>query len=413
MRAELITIGDELLIGQVVNTNQAYIAEKLTAMGIAVDRMTTVGDTLEPILVAFGEAWGRSDSVIVTGGLGPTHDDVTKKAVCAFFNDRLVSSSVVRENVERLLSARRVTWSAAAEEQTMFPVKATPLANRLGTAAGILMREAGKIFIAMPGVPYEMTAMLDEQAIPVLLEAMKEHLVRHRTLRTTGISESVLSSQLGDIDQLLRGAKLAFLPSPAGVRLRISEMGTDARLVDAKLAEIEKAIRERAGKYIYAAGEVELEEVVGRLLSERQLTIAVAESCTGGLIMDKLTDVSGSSGYFAGGVVAYSNEAKTETLGVSGEMISGHGAVSREVAEAMALGVRRILGTSIGVSTTGIAGPTGGSTEKPVGLVWVGYADESGALAIRFNFGPDRRRIKERATAAALELVRRKISRID
>jgi nicotinamide-nucleotide amidase len=412
MRAELITIGDELLIGQVINTNQAYIAGKLTEIGIAICKMTTISDTSEAILSAFRDAWEKHDVVMVTGGLGPTHDDVTKKAVCTFFGTRLSPRAEVRANVERLLSARNAPWSDAAEEQTMFPERASPIFNRLGTAAGILVEDQARVFIAMPGVPYEMETMVSEQVVPLLSARMQGPAVRQRTLRTTGVSESVLSQDFGDIDAMLQGAKLAFLPSPTGVKLRITTEGMDSRLLDSRLNEIEGRIREKAGRFIYGIGEEELEDVVGRMLVERKLTIAVAESCTGGLIADKLTDINGSSAYFERCIVAYSNASKVTLLGVSENAINHFGAVSKEVAVAMAEGVRRIAGTSIGLSTTGIAGPSGGTAEKPIGLVWVGIADGSGSLALKFQFGHDRRRVKERAAAAGLELVRRRMLRL-
>ncbi len=413
MKAEIITIGDELLIGQVVNTNQAYIAEKFTEIGISVERMVTVSDDLDPILDAFREAWNRVDVVAVTGGLGPTHDDITKKAVCQFFGTSLVSRQEVRENIERLLQARNLPWSPASEEQTMFPASATVMLNRLGSAAGILFEKEGKYLIALPGVPYEMTAIVSEEFIPWLTKRLHGPVLRQVTLRTTGISESKLSGLLGDLDALLQGARLAFLPSPAGVRLRATVLDTDAIVAEERLKAVESRIREKAARYIFGSSTNQLEEIVGNLLTEKGLTISVAESCTGGLIADYLTDVSGSSGYFDRSVVAYSNKSKAELLGVPAELIAAYGAVSREVAEAMARGIRAASGTSIGLSTTGIAGPTGAAAEKPVGLVWIGYADEHLSLAVKLNLGNDRRRVKERAATAALDLVRRKLMKIE
>jgi nicotinamide-nucleotide amidase len=413
MTAEIITIGDELLIGQVVNTNQAFIADRLADIGIPVTRMITVADELAPILEACSQSWARAGVIILTGGLGPTHDDVTKKALCAFFSTELQSNEEVRRNVERLLQARNAPWSPAAEEQTMFPAKAKVVPNRLGTAAGILFEQENKLLVALPGVPYEMTAMVTESLIPLLRVKAGETTYRQLTLRTTGISESNLAKTLGDLDQLLEGAKLAFLPSPGGVRLRITVHEPDPIQSEKKLIAVEQRIREKATRYIYGSGSQELEEVVGKLLARRRLMIAVAESCTGGLIADMLTNVSGSSAYFERGVIAYSNSAKTALLGVWEGVIREHGAVSREVAEQMASGIRANAGTAIGLSTTGIAGPAGATPGKPVGLVWIGYSDAESTLAIRFQFGNDRRRVKERAAAAALELVRRKVLKLE
>ena len=409
MTSEIITIGDELLIGQIINTNQAYIAEKLNALGVRVDRMTTAGDDIAAILGAFAEAWERRDVVIVTGGLGPTHDDITKKAVCQFFQSDLDSRNELRTHIQALMKARNMPWSDSAEEQTLFPSKATLVPNPVGTAAGMLFEQHGKYFFVLPGVPYEMKEMVDQSIVPFLAARVTDSVIRHRTLRTTGISESHLAARLGDIDELLGGAKLAFLPSPRGVRLRISVQASDPASADRSVSEVEGRIRGKVDQFIYGVGDEELEEVLGKLLTERRLTVAVAESCTGGLIADRITNVSGSSVYFERGVVAYSNRSKGDLLGVPSELINQHGAVSKEVAEAMALGIRRAAGTDIGLSTTGIAGPTGGSAEKPVGLVWVGIADGRGNLAIKFNFGEGRARVKERASQAALELVRRRL----
>ncbi|MEK9139266.1 MAG: competence/damage-inducible protein A [Bacteroidota bacterium] len=413
MKAEILTIGDELLIGQVINTNQAYIAEKLNEVGVDVERMTTLGDNPDAILEAFDEAWQRRDIVIVTGGLGPTHDDITKKAVCKFFETDLVSNDAVRKHIETLLARRTMAWNPTAEEQTLVPRKAKVIANPAGTAAGMLFEEKGKCFIVLPGVPYEMKEMIDRSVIPLLASKVSGSIIRHLTLRTTGIAESMLARQLGDIDEILQGAKLAFLPSATGVRLRITAYDKDSASAERRVKEVEERIRANVQKYIYGTGEEELEEVLGRILMERKLTIAVAESCTGGLVSDKITNVSGSSNYFERGVVVYSNKSKMELLGLPEELIKAHGAVSKEVAEAMAAGIRRVARTSIGLATTGIAGPTGGTPEKPVGLVWIGYSDRNATLALKFNFGDNRVRTKERAAQAALELVRRRVLKIE
>lgn len=413
MKAEIITIGDELIIGQVINTNQAYIAEKLNEVGVEIVRMTSVGDDEKEILDAFEEAWKRFQVVIVTGGLGPTHDDITKKAVCKFFDSDLVPNDDVRKRVQSLLQKRNIVFTPAHEEQTLVPRKAKVIPNPVGTAAGMLFEQNDKYFIVLPGVPYEMKEMVDQSVVPFLSSKVRGSFIQHLTLRTSGIAESSLAKQLGDIEALLQGAKLAFLPSPTGVRMRISIYGQDVEAVAAKVSGVEQRIRSRVQKYIYGTGEEELEEALGKLLTERHLTIAVAESCTGGLVADKITNVSGSSNYFERGVVTYSNKSKIELLGVPGELISAHGAVSREVAEAMAAGIRQRSQTSIGLSTTGIAGPTGGTPEKPVGLVWIGYADKDITFALKFNFGDNRVRNKERAAQAALELVRRKLLKIE
>lgn len=409
MNAEILTIGDELLIGQVVNTNQAFIAEQLTLIGIEITRMTTVGDQHDAITDAFANAWKNSDVVIVTGGLGPTCDDITKKALCEFFDTDMVTNPDVRTHIEQLLRSRGIPWTPAAEEQTLVPRNARVLPNDLGTAPGFLFEEGNRYAFVLPGVPYEMKEIVTASIIPFLSSRVKGSHVSHLTLRTTGITESQLVQQLGNIDEILGNARLAFLPSPTGVRLRITARGPTRQEADFQVRAVDEGIRARIQKHVYGTGDEELEEVLGRILTERHLTLAVAESCTGGLIANRITNVGGSSRYFERGLIAYSNEAKTQLLGVPKELIEVHGAVSKEVAISMALGIRRIAGTAIGISTTGIAGPTGGTPEKPVGLVWIGYADGDGSMAMKSNFGNQRLRVKERAAQAALELVRRRV----
>lgn len=267
--------------------------------------------------------------------------------------------------------------------------------------------------LVLPGVPYETKEIVHQSVLPFLTARITGPVQRHLTLRTTGIPESLLAERIGNLDEILEGASLAFLPSPTGVRLRITVRDRDASAADARIGGVEQRIRAKVEKYIYGTGDQELEEVLGQILTARKLTLAVAESCTGGLIADRITNVSGSSAYFERGIVAYSNESKVQLLGIAREDIETHGAVSRVVAESMAKGIRTLAKASIGLSTTGIAGPTGGTPEKPVGLVWVGYADQRGALAVRFTFGDQRLRVKERASQAALELVRRKVLSIE
>ncbi len=413
MEAVIIAIGDELLIGQVVNTNAAYIAEKLSAVGISVEMMITIGDEEETIVRTLDEAYRKYDVICLTGGLGPTHDDVTRGAVCKFFKTDLVLNEEALENVRRIVKSRNVPLTKLNEEQALVPRSCEVMQNLQGTAPGYFFHRETKHVMVMPGVPYEMKAMTENYLIPYFQQHAEGAVIRHRTIKTTGIPESFLFQQLGDLEQLLNGAKLAFLPAPTGVRLRITVRENDVATAEKKIREVETRIRAKAEKYIYGIDNEELEEVIGRMLNERKLTIAVAESCTGGLITDKITDVSGSSSYFERGVIAYSNRSKIEILKVSKELIEKHGAVSNEVAKAMAEGVRQIAGADIGISTTGIAGPTGGTPEKPVGLVWIAYSDRNETLALKFNLGDDRRRVKERAAQAALELVRRKLLKID
>jgi nicotinamide-nucleotide amidase len=409
LNAHILTIGDELLIGQVINTNQAFIAERLNAIGVDVACMSTVGDTMDAVLGALRTGWESSAVTVVTGGLGPTHDDITRNAVCAFFRTDLVPNDEVRRHISALMKARNLAWTAAADDQSLVPRGADVLPNPVGTAPGLRFSENGKFMFVLPGVPYEMKEIIDGSVIPFLAPLAGEQVIRHRTLLTTGIPESFLAAQLGDLYQLLGGASLAFLPSPAGVRLRITVHGRSAAEAEGTVHDAERRIRAKVSRYIYGTDEEDLETVLGRMLSERKLTIAVAESCTGGLIAHRLTNVSGSSAYFERGVVTYSDASKTDLLGVPAETIGTHGAVSRETAESMASGIQNAARTDIGLSTTGIAGPAGGTPSKPVGTVWIGIADGRGTLALKFNFGEGRARVKERASQAALELVRRRL----
>jgi nicotinamide-nucleotide amidase len=413
MNVHILTIGDELLVGQVINTNQAFIGDALTSIGYDVTEMMTVGDSMQDILAAFARSMSLADVVIVTGGLGPTHDDITRKAVCTFFGTEMAPHPEVRKQIESFLEQRGRPWNAAAEEQSFCPKSAEIFPNPVGTAAGLRFVRDGRYLFVMPGVPYEMKEMMTQSVIPFLAPRAGGQVIRRRTLKTSGVPESVLAERLGNIEEILQGASLAFLPSASGVRMRITVHAPTAGAADAEVARIEGRIRAKAGKSIFGVDDEELEQVVGRLLKERHLTIAVAESCTGGSIAARITSVSGSSDYFDRGVVTYSDASKTQLLGVHEEMISAHGAVSEPVARAMAEGIRRTAGTSIGISTTGIAGPTGGSAEKPVGLVYVGYADGKESFALKFRFGEGRNRVVERATSAALELVRRKLLKLD
>jgi nicotinamide-nucleotide amidase len=416
MRAEIISIGDELLIGQVINTNQAYIAEQLNGVGVAVAQMTTVGDEEEPMLKAFEDAFGRHEIVVVTGGLGPTHDDITRKAVCRFFQTDLVLNEEALRRVRQFFARRGIAPRKINEDQALVPRGCTAIENLQGTAPGYLFEREKRCFIVMPGVPFEMKAMVQDFVVPFFADRLTGTVIQHRTLKTTGIGESFLAEQIGDVHEIFpphSGITLAFLPGPLGTRLRISVRTRSPKDAEEKIRVVEEKIRARASKYIYGADEEELEEVVGRLLTERKLTLSVAESCTGGLIADRITNVPGSSNYFERGMITYSNQSKVAELNVPSTLIQEHGAVSREVAEAMATGVRTKSGTDIGLSTTGIAGPSGGTPDKPVGLVWIGYSDGRETLALRFNFGDNRRRVKERASQAALELVRRKLLKID
>ncbi len=409
MNAQIITVGDEILIGQVLNTNAAFIGSNLIENNIYVTRTSVVGDAEAEIVNEFGKAWNENDVVIVTGGLGPTHDDITRKCIVNFFNTELVKNTEVLEDIKSLFRKRGWKVTKVNEGQALVPKCANVIRNSRGTAPGIWIEKENKIFVAMPGVPFEMKEMMESYVVPALKEKLgeSETITLRKTLLTTGIGESTLFERLGDLNELLGDSKLAFLPSQFGVRLRITSTGNSEEEALNKISEIEQKIRSKAGRFIYGKENESLEEVIGKLLKERGLTLAVAESCTGGLVSDMLTNISGSSVYFERGVVSYSNAAKVEILKVNEDMIAENGAVSIEIARQMAEGVKSISGTDLGLSTTGIMGPTGATTDKPVGLVYIGICDDKVCTAKEFQFGDDRVLNKQRAAQAALDMLRR------
>ena len=398
------------LIGQVTNTNAAFIGQKLSEVGVEVTRMVVVGDVYEEIMDVFKEYHGTVDALLVTGGLGPTHDDITKKVVADFFKVKLVMDAAVLENVRDRLSRRNIPLRRVNEEQALVPEGCKVLMNHWGTAPGMLFENDGKIFVVMPGVPHEMQNLMTDYVIPMLREKAVGQVIKHRVLKTSGIAESSLYELIGNVEEILGDkARLAFLPNQYGVRLRITVKASTTEDADSVIAEVEGKIRSKAEKYIYSEGDVELEEIVGKLLKERNLSISVAESCTGGYISHRITNISGSSVYFDRGVISYSNQAKTSLLDVPEELINKYGAVSDEVVRAMAEGIRNISGTDIGLSVTGIAGPTGMTPDKPLGLVFIGLVDRAGTIVKKYMFPDERLRFKERTSQAALELVRRRI----
>lgn len=408
MTAEIISIGDELLIGQTVNTNASFLGELLSGAGVRVARVTTIGDDRAAMLQAFERAWREHDAVITTGGLGPTHDDITRAVVVDFFKTRLVFAKPVLQDIEAMFARMNRPVLDVNRDQAMVPEAAAVIRNVHGTAPGFHFTERGKHFFVTPGVPFEMKAMAERVILPVLKSSVTEHRAVS-ILRSTGIPESVLAKRLAGIDAFLDRASLAYLPSPLGVTLRITAISDDRRAAEQLREEMKAFILERAGDFVYGEGAVTLEAVTGALLRGRGASLAVAESCTGGLLAGRITDVPGSSEYFERGLVTYSNESKTSLLGIDPALLRSVGAVSREVAIAMAEAVRINAGASFGLSTTGIAGPGGGSEEKPVGLVWIGLSAEGFSDAWRYDLGTDRGRTRTRATQAALELLRRRL----
>jgi nicotinamide-nucleotide amidase len=411
MKANIISIGDELLIGQTTNTNASFIGNELSEININVTKIVTVADDENEIIEAFETAFAKSDIAIVTGGLGPTHDDVTRTCVVKFFNSELVENEEILEDIKSLFGKRNREVTEVNKAQALVPEVAEPIRNQHGTAPGMWIAKDKRIFIVMPGVPYEMKAMMNDAVVPRLAELMEgsQSKIKRTTLQTTGIPESTLAERLGDIDELLEGGKLSFLPSIGGVKLRITVEDEDEKTAKNKLSEIEQKIRSKVGRYIYGKDDETLEEVVARLLDERQLKISTAESCTGGLIANRLTNISGSSSYFERGVVCYSNASKVEILKVDEDLVIEKGAVNMEVAMQMAEGVKSTSGSDIGISVTGIMGPKGATTDKPVGLVYIGYCDDKVCTAKKHIFGNERLLNKQRTMRAALDMVRKQL----
>ena len=418
MHAEIISIGDELLIGQVINTNAAYLSRELNAAGIAVNRVTTVGDTMQDILKAFRGAWKDADIVIVTGGLGPTHDDISKNAVAKFFRKKLVlHQPTLRDVKERFLKLGYSKMPEGNVGQAMVPEDFKPLKNEKGTAPGLLYREGEKTFAILPGVPYEMEYITANGLIPALRLSYKKNLeiIRHKTLLTIGIGESALAEKIGNPEAFLHdGTTLAFLPGASGVRLRISSRGKTHLTVEGEIDRIEQLLRQRVAKYIYGTGEETLEAHIVKILTKLHKTVSTAESCTGGLIASKITNVSGASAVFPGSIVTYANEVKMAKLGVKASTLSRFGAVSEETAREMAEGVRKRLKTDYALSVTGIAGPGGGTPEKPVGTIWIALAEQGEkTITKKLQFASDRTTNRERAATAALEMLRRRLLKLE
>jgi len=411
MKAYIITIGDEILLGNTLNTNAAYIGAQLFDINIPVVKTSVVGDDNSTILNELKLASDTCNLILITGGLGPTHDDVTRKSIVDFFNTELIESQEVLEDIKTLFEKRKRKVTSVNIDQAKVPKIAEVIRNQLGTAPGLWIEKDNKIYAVMPGVPYEMEAMMESTIIPKLKERIgaDQKILLRKMILTTGIPESTLYERLGNIDELLEGAKLAFLPNQFGVKLRVSVEGDDEKELKNKLMELEQRIRSKAGRFVYGVGDDQLEAVVGRLLLEREYKIATAESCTGGLVGNMLTNISGSSKYFERGVICYSNAAKVEILKVNEDTLAEHGAVSMEVAMQMAEGVKSTSGADIGLSTTGIMGPTGATAEKPIGLVYIGYCDEKLCTAKKFQLGEDRLLNKQRTAQAALDFVRRQL----
>lgn len=415
MRSKLITIGDEILIGQIVNTNAAFIGEKLFSIGIPLEKTVVIGDIENMLLEEFEDSLKNYDVTLITGGLGPTHDDITKPALVKFFDDELILDKKVLKHVKSIFSSRKLKMVKVNEGQALVPKNSKVVWNKNGTAPGIWIEKNNKVFIAMPGVPHEMKTMFEDNILSRLKKKfydIKNKVHLQKTLRSTGFGESVLSSKIGNIDRILGDSKLAFLPSISEVRLRINVTGRNNNEAENKLNHIEKRIREKIGDTIYGINDERLEDVIVNILKQRNQTLSIAESVTGGYISSRIVSVPGCSTCYIGGVCSYSNKEKIEILNVKEETLKKYGAVSKRTAIEMAKDVRELMGTDFAISTTGIAGPSGATGTKPVGLVWVGFSSKEKNFAMEFLFGKNRQINIERASQRALEILRRELLNI-
>jgi nicotinamide-nucleotide amidase len=407
MVAEIITIGDEILIGQIIDTNSAWIAQKLNLLGIRISKIISISDTVDSIYNHINESFNRSDITILTGGLGPTNDDITKGVLTDYFKGKLIIHEPSLNQITSMFEKRGLPLTELNRKQAEVPDCCEVLTNLLGTAPGMWFERNGKVLISLPGVPFEMVALMENEVIPRITKRLKNEVIVHRTIQTFGLPESFLAERLTEWEKNLpTSLKLAYLPSPLSIRLRLSGYGsTDMNLnsiIDEEVDKLYKIIP----KYIFAEGEISMQQVVGRMLKSIGATLSTAESCTGGTIAHLITEVPGSSSYFQGSVVAYSNSVKEQILGVDQDLIRNFGAVSQQVVEAMAKGVKDKLKTDFSIAVSGVAGPDGGTFEKPVGTVWIAVVSNKSLISKELKFGSDRQRNIMRSSVTALNMLR-------
>ena len=398
MRAEIITIGDELLIGQVVDTNSAWMAERLNEIGIELYQITSVHDTREHIIAALDEAFSRADLVLTTGGLGPTNDDITKHVLCEYFGTHLVEDARVRTHIEQLYSSRPDVLNRLTATQWLVPESAEILENRVGSAPLMVFHHGKQLLASMPGVPYEMKIAMEEQILPYIGRATTS--IIHKTLQVCGIPESALAILLEDFErQKPSSVHLAYLPKDGIIRLRLSSYGENT---EAEMQKLFEQLKDLVRDYMIADSDAPLEVLVGEKLKQLGRTISTAESCTGGKLAALLNKHAGSSAFYMGSIVSYDNSVKTKLLDVSEETIKQQGVVSEEVVRQMAKSIREQIGTDYGIATSGIAGPSGGSKEKPVGTVWIAWSTPTETIAECFQLGKLREQVTDRACQKAL-----------
>lgn len=412
MKAAIITIGDEILIGQIVDTNSAFIAKSLDRIGVEVVEMLSISDDKKHILDTFTQLQNKVDVVIVTGGLGPTKDDVTKKTFCEYFNDELVVDPEVLAHVTQLIEGfYKRPISQLNKDQALVPSKCTVLHNKMGTAPGMWMKKENTVFISLPGVPYEMKYLVEEEIIPKIVREYKRPYIIHKTILTYGQGESLVAERIEHWENNLpEFIKLAYLPNPGRVRLRLTARGTDKDLLETAIEENVRSLDLIIHDIIVGYEENEtIESVVGKILTKQNKTVSTAESFTGGRVASLLSAVPGASSYFKGSVVSYATEAKINVLGIPEEIVEQHSVVSAEVASAMALNVKNLLKTDYGIATTGNAGPSKGDSDAEIGTVFIALATPNEVIVEEFNFGQPREKVVDRATVKSLEILQKEI----
>lgn len=414
VRAEIISIGDEILYGQIVDTNSQWISQEMDVIGVKTVWKTTVSDNETDILKALDLATDRADIILITGGLGPTSDDLTKPCLAKFFNCDLALDQEALNDLRWIFDKIGRELTETNRQQAYLPTKCTRITNRAGTAPGMWFQEQGKVYVSMPGVPHEMKIMMTEQVIPKLQSVFQMPAIYHKIVRTIGIGESWLSDEIKPWEeQLPPHIRLAYLPGLGEVRLRLTAVGNALPELKAEVDAQLNSLYPLIERYIYGYDKDSIPQVVGNLLRDRGLTIAVAESCTGGSVAKAITSIPGSSAYFLGGVVAYQNVLKQELLGVDAETLDKHGAVSENTIIQMAQGVKTRLNADIGIATSGVAGPGGGSEEKPVGTVWIACADDQNTVSKKLSLYKDRSTNIKLTTQAVLNMVRQRLVKMD
>ncbi len=412
MKATIITIGDEILIGQIVDTNSAFIAKSFDKIGVEINEMISISDNKQHILETFKKLQDKVDLVIITGGLGPTKDDITKKTFCDYFEDELVVNDDVLQHVTQLIEGfykRPITQ--INKDQSLVPSKCTVLHNQVGTAPGMWMRKENTVFISLPGVPFEMKYLVENEIIPKVVREYKRPYILHKTILTYGQGESMVAERIENWENdLPEFIKLAYLPSPGRVRLRLSARGIDKELLEKSIEENVVSLAKIIGDIIVGFDDDEpLETVIGNLLKQQKKTISTAESCTGGKIAQVLTSVSGASNYFKGSVVSYATETKISVLGIPENLINEYSVVSAEVAKQMAINVKSIMKTDYAIATTGNAGPTKGESKAEVGTVFIALATPNNVIVSAFNFGQPREKVIDRTVIKSMEILRKEI----